>query len=186
MSNKLKTHSLKLLGAILGAGFIALFAQLTIELPLNEAGISITGQTFAILLAAFFLGRWYGLLAVVLYIAMGAAGLPVFSDGASGIENLYGGSGGYFSGFLFASYRVGAFGEAGWRNALDKCILAMLYGTLIILILGVLKLSFTYGFQKAVEVGFYPFIWGGIIKVVLGGLIAYAIQKIIGSRKSLR
>ena len=168
----------KIFLAIAAAGFIALFAQFTIELPLNEEGISITGQTFAILLAAFFLGRWYGVLAVVIYIIMGAAGLPVFSDGESGIDKLYGGSGGYFGGFLYAAYRVGAYGEEGWRKSLIKSILAMFLGTLLILLFGVLKLSFDHGLARAMDIGFYPFLSGGAVKVLLGGVIAYAIEKL--------
>ncbi|MFT5386443.1 MAG: biotin transport system substrate-specific component, partial [Saprospiraceae bacterium] len=83
--------------AVLGAAFIALFAQIEIENPLNQAGLPfnedglpITGQTFAVLLVAFFLGGRYGFLAVIIYVAAGIFGLPVFAGGASGIEKLYG------------------------------------------------------------------------------------------------
>ena len=174
----------KILLAILAAVFISLFAQIEIELPLNEEGISISGQTFAILLPAFFLGRWYALLSVVIYIIMGASGLPVFSGGASGYENLYGGSAGYFGGFLYAAFHVGGLGEnRAWRKSLFKCILAMLTGTLYILAFGVLRLSFKYGFLEAMEIGCYPFLLGGLVKVVLGGVVAYFIERLLSLRK---
>lgn len=167
----------KIAYTILAALFIALFAQIEIELPLNQAGISITGQTFAILLAAFFLGRWHALLAVAIYIGLGAIGLPVFAGGESGLEKLYGGSAGFLGGFLIAAFAVGAFGEKGWRKSLAKCLLAMLIGTLIIVAFGVLRLTFLYGFPKAMEYGCYPFIWGAIIKITLGGFLAFLIEK---------
>lgn len=167
----------KIAATILAALFIAGFAQLNIEVPLNKENISTTGQTFAILLSAFFLGRWYGALAVVIYILLGAVGLPVFSDGASGIKHLYGGSAGYFAGFIYAAYQVGVYGEEGWRRTFLYCLLAMLIGTLFILSLGVIRLSFIYGFVEAMNVGFYPFLLGGVVKVIAGGIFAFLIEK---------
>jgi biotin transport system substrate-specific component len=174
--------------AVLGAAFIALFAQIEIEnplnqagLPFNEAGLPITGQTFAVLLVAFFLGGRYGFLAVIIYVAAGIFGLPVFAGGASGIEKLYGSSGGYLVGFMFAASVIGGYGDRGWRRSFFKCISAMLIGTLLILLFGVLKLAYISGFEKALTDGFYPFIWAGLVKVVLGGVVAYFLE--IGIRK---
>jgi biotin transport system substrate-specific component len=183
--NKSSAFMIKnILLAVLAAGFIALFAQLEIEIPLNEAGLSITGQTFAILLAAFFLGGWYGFLAVVIYVAAGVLGLPVFAGGASGLEKIYGDSGGYLVGFMFAASVVGSYGDRGWRSSLFKCILAMLIGTLLILLFGVIKLSFIHGLEKALEIGFYPFLLGGLVKVILGGVVAYLLEKGIKKLKA--
>lgn len=167
--------------AILAAAFIALFAQLEIEIPLNEAKLSITGQTFAILLAAFFLGSWYGFLATAIYVAVGIFGLPVFAGGTFGLEKIYSDSGGYLVGFMFAASVVGGYGDRGWRSSFFKCILAMLIGTLLILLFGVIKLAFVHGFEKALEIGFYPFVLGGLVKVVLGGVVAYLLE--LGIRK---
>ncbi len=178
-SFKIRPMLKKLLFTFLSVIFISVFAQIEIVLPLNVEGISITGQTFAILLAAFFLGRWYGLLAVVIYIVIGAMGLPVFSGGSYGLEKLSGGTGGYFVGFILAAYRVGHLGEKGWRKSFPKSLQAMFYGTLIILLFGVLRLSFKYGFPKAMEIGFYPFLWGGLIKIILGAVIAYLIERFL-------
>ena len=170
--------------ALLAAIFIALCAQIEFEVPLNKENIPISGQTFAILLAAFFLGRWYAVLALLIYIVMGALGLPVFAGGASGIEKLYGGSAGYFGGFIYAAYIVGAYGERGWRRNLLKCIQAMFYGTLIILSLGVIRLLFIYSPEEALEVGFYPFIKGGVVKVLLGGIVAFGLERVLALLKS--
>ncbi|MFT5765488.1 MAG: biotin transporter BioY, partial [Saprospiraceae bacterium] len=49
------------------------------------------------------------------------------------------------------------------------------------LLFGVLKLAYISGFEKALTDGFYPFIWAGLVKVILGGVVAYFLE--IGIRK---
>ena len=165
---------------IAGLLFLALFAQLTITLPLNEAGIPITGQSFAVLLMAIFYGKRDALLVVLIYLIMGGLGLPVFADGASGWEKFSGGSGGFLAGFAVAAWLVGLFGDQGWGRSFVKSLLAMTVGTIIIVAMGVLWLTKLYGFEKALEYGFYPFIWGALIKIVVGALIPPIYYKLIG------
>lgn len=163
---------------LLGVIFLALFAQIEIVLPLNEEGIPITGQSFAVLLMAILFGRWRGTLVVLIYLLLGALGLPVFAGGTSnGFEKLLGGSGGYLWGFLPAAFCVGILGEKGWRKSVPNAITAMLIGTLIILFFGVLRLSFKYGVGEAIKIGLTPFVSGAAIKIALGGLCAHLIQQ---------
>ncbi len=168
----------KVFQVIIGAIFISVFAQIEIELPLNEAGIDISGQTFAVLLVGMLLGRTYGALAVVLYLIFGALGLPVFSGGSTGLDKLWGSSAGYLFGFVMGAYVVGVLGEQGWAKSLGKAILAMAIGTVIILFAGTLRLALIHGVSKALEYGFYPFLLGGVIKVILGGAVAYAAERL--------
>ncbi|QZY28202.1 biotin transporter BioY [Nocardioides coralli] len=87
------------------AGFAALVAVCAL-LPAIKVGagiVPITLQTFAVLLAGAVLGARRGFLAVLLYVVVGAAGLPVFSGGASGLAVLAGPSGGYLVGFPLAA-----------------------------------------------------------------------------------
>lgn len=86
------------------AGFAALIAVCAILPSINVTGpVPITLQTFGVLLTGAVLGPRRGFLAVVLYIAAGAAGLPVFADGRSGPGVLAGPSAGYLLGFPFAA-----------------------------------------------------------------------------------
>lgn len=86
------------------AGFAALIAVAAILPAINVAGpVPITLQTFAVLLTGAVLGARRGFLAVVLYIAIGTAGLPVFSGGAAGLGVLAGPTAGYLVGFAFAA-----------------------------------------------------------------------------------
>jgi len=174
-----KNISFQLIYLVLSVIFISIFAQIEIELPLNQAGISISGQTFAVLLVGFFLGAKWGALAVLLYVAAGAIGAPVFSGGASGMDTLAGPSLGYLVGFIVGAYAVGSLADRGWHDRLWKCILVMTAGTGLILLCGVLRLSLIFGVYDALESGFFPFISGGLVKVTLGGLVAYFLYPLV-------
>lgn len=82
------------------AGFAALNAVCAVLPGINVAGpVPITLQTFAVLLAGAVLGARRGFLAVLLYLVIGAAGLPVFASGASGLSTFTSASGGYLISF---------------------------------------------------------------------------------------
>lgn len=90
------------------AAFAALIAVAAILPALNVAGpVPVTLQTFAVLLSGAVLGARRGFLAVVLYIAVGAAGVPIFSNGAAGLGVLAGPTAGYLIGFPFAAALCG-------------------------------------------------------------------------------
>ncbi|MGB0930380.1 MAG: biotin transporter BioY [Chitinophagales bacterium] len=157
----------KLLPTFLAAIFIAIFAQITILLPY----IPITGQSFAVLLVAYLLGWNRGMIAVLLYLFVGAIGLPVFADGASGIAKLKGNSGGFLYGFVVAAFVVGSLAENTVPSTFKKALGIMALGTAVILFFGVMHLSIHIGFQKALQYGLYPFIAGAVVKIVLGAAI---------------
>ncbi len=79
------------------------------------AAVPFTLQTFGVFLSAGLLGGKLGFFSVLVYVLMGAAGAPVFSGFNGGLGVLLGGTGGYITGFLFASAAVwlitGIFGE---------------------------------------------------------------------------
>lgn len=90
------------------AAFAALVAVAAILPAISVAGpVPITLQTFAVLLCGAVLGARRGFLAVLLYVVVGAAGLPVFSGGAGGLGVLAGPSAGYLIGFPFAAAMCG-------------------------------------------------------------------------------
>ncbi|MCY7395927.1 MAG: biotin transporter BioY [Nocardioides sp.] len=86
------------------AGFAALVSVCAILPSINVTGpVPITLQTFGVLLTGAVLGPRRGFLAVLLYLALGAAGLPVFADGRSGFSVFSGPSVGYLVGFPLAA-----------------------------------------------------------------------------------
>ena len=85
--------------------FAALISALAYvgAIPVGGAGVPITLQTFGVMLAGCLLGPWRGFLAVALYLALGAVGLPVFAEHSSGLGVFTGPSAGYLWSFPAAA-----------------------------------------------------------------------------------
>src|SRR3989339_1476470 len=95
-----------------GMVFAALFAALTaavawFKIPLPFTPVPITLQTLVVLLSGAMLGSTYGTLAMILYVVVGALGLPVFAGGGSGIGALLGPTGGYLFSYFIAAFFIG-------------------------------------------------------------------------------
>ena len=161
----------------LGLLLVCLGAMVSIDLPWKGGGIPITGQSLAVLVVGFVLGRKLGLLVIAIYLIAGLAGLPVFAKGASGIDTVLGGSGGFLYGFLVGGYVCGALQENGFGASFAESLIAMTIGTALILTCGIAQLTYLYGFEKALDYGLIPFWPGAIVKIILGALIIYTIQK---------
>src|ERR671910_1051854 len=119
------------------SAFVALTAQ--VEIPLRP--VPITLQTLGVLLTGALLGSSRGVLALLLYLAEGAVGLPVFAGGAAGLAYMLGPTGGYLVGFVLAAGLVGWLAERGWGRRLVWTALAMAIGNLVIYALGVAWLA---------------------------------------------
>src|SRR5579872_6722222 len=77
-----------------GSLFVALCARVTLPLPFTP--VPLTLQNFGVLLVGLLLGSKRGFAALLLYLAEGAAGMPVFSiAGLGGVAQLLGPTGGY-------------------------------------------------------------------------------------------
>ena len=161
----------------LGLLLICLGAMVSIDLPWKDGGIPITGQSLAVLVVGFVLGRKRGLLVIAIYLITGLVGLPVFAKGASGIDTLMGGSGGFLYGFLVGGYVCGALQENDFGDSFAECLTAMTIGTALILVCGIAQLTYLYGLDKALEYGFWPFWPGAIMKIILGAAIVYFVPK---------
>ncbi|MGK0364986.1 MAG: biotin transport system substrate-specific component [Saprospiraceae bacterium] len=174
---KIFTETAVILAAVF---FIALSAQITIEVPLNDARIPISGQSFAVLLVAGILGLKRSVEAVALYVLLGTLGLPIFADGASGLDVLMGGSGGFLIGFIFAAFGVGyRISKPLFRPiSFVKSLYLMTFGTAIILFFGIGRLTMLYGFEKALEYGFYPFWQGALVKILFGAIVLFVVEKV--------
>ena len=90
------------------AAFAALVTACALLPAVDVAGpVPITLQTFGVLLSGAVLGARRGFLAVLLYLAIGAAGLPVYSAGAGGLGTFSGPTSGYLASFPFAAAVTG-------------------------------------------------------------------------------
>lgn len=161
---------------ISGSLIIAVCTQVKILLPFSP--VPITGQTFAVLMLGALLGSWRGSLSVLLYLAEGAAGLPVFAYGG-GLPILLGPTGGYLFGFVPAAGLVGLLAERGWDRRIGKTILAMILGNMVLYSFGLLWLSCWTGVKGVLIAGLYPFIIGDLSKIVLAAAVLPAGWKLL-------
>ncbi len=149
-----------------GSLFIAVMAQ--VQIPLQP--VPQTGQTLGVFLVALALGARLGGAAVGAYLLEGAIGLPVLAGFTGGIAKVVGPTGGFLIGFLIAALLVGWLADRGWTKNVLLVGAAMLLGTIVIYVPGLLWLSRFVG-EKTFEYGLTPFIGGDIIKAVLAALL---------------
>ena len=161
----------------LAALFIAFAAWLSFPIP--GTNIPQTGQTVAVLTVGALLGPGLGAAAVVLYLLLGALGLPVYSDGGSGWSVLFGSSVGYFGGFVVAAALLGFISKSASRFLALKTVqllIAMLVGHGVILLCGFVGLAAEAGVATAWEQGVAPFIYGGVIKSIISVLLILMVE----------
>lgn len=156
------------------AALIAILAQITIPIPI----VPITGQTLAIGLVATILGAHYGTISVLIYILLGATGLPVFAGFSSGIGVLLGPTGGYIFGFIPAAFIIGMYVERV-GNSYFHAIIANLLGSAITLAIGMIQLKYVaqISWSAAFMTGILPFIVIGMIKAVIAAWIGMKVKK---------
>ena len=161
------------------AALTALAAQLSFRLPWTP--VPITGQTFAVLTAGAVLGTNRGLASQLLYVLVGAAGLPVYAGGAGGWAAATGATGGYLVGFVLAAALVGRLAERTQDRHLLTSIPAMLAGSAVIYAVGVPWLAASLGVSgtKAVELGMAPFLLGDAVKLVAAGALTPSVWRVL-------
>lgn len=159
---------------------ICILAQVTIPLPL----VPITGQTLAIGLVATILGSTYGALASLLYLIIGAVGLPVFSSFSGGLGVLIGPTGGFIVAFIPTAFFIGYYLEKTSFTVFNA-IIANIIGMFITLFIGTawLKFAADLSWKAAFLGGFTPFIVVGIIKAVLAAWFGIVVRNRLHTAK---
>ncbi|MFJ7933514.1 biotin transporter BioY [Sporosarcina sp. NPDC096371] len=164
------------------AAIIGVLAQITIPLPI----VPITGQTLAIGLAATILGTRYGTLSVVIYLCMGAIGVPVFAQMQAGFGILFGPTGGYLIGFIPTALIIGYFLEKT-SFTLKNAIIANVLGMFMALTFGTvwLKMIADLSWTAAFTGGFAPFLIVGLMKAVMAAWAGIAVRNRLKSTNLL-
>lgn len=146
-------------------------AQITVPLPWTP--VPLTGTTFAVLLAGAALGWRAGAASQLLYNVLALAGLPFYQGGESGWTYASGATGGYLVGFVVAAALVGFLAERGQDRSVVTAIPAMLAGTAVIYLLGVMWLGHVLDADAAtaLEKGLLPFVIGDSLKLVAAGAL---------------
>ncbi|MDZ7845151.1 MAG: biotin transporter BioY [Anaerolineales bacterium] len=165
------TKIYNLLIVISASLLLSVSAQFTFQLPFTP--VPITAQTLAVFLIAALLGKKRGTAAVGLYLAQGAAGLPVFAGGRAGVPVLLGPTGGYLLGFLAAAYLIGGLVERGWDQTFVSSALSLTLGNSLIYLFGLTWLGLSLNLRDALFAGLYPFLIGDLLKILIAsGLLA--------------
>ncbi|QGG93979.1 biotin transporter BioY [Actinomarinicola tropica] len=172
LADLLPATRLRAVSLVVGAAALtAIGAQISVQIP--GTPVPVTLQTFAVLLAGAALGTKLGVASQVLYLAVGAAGAPIYADGEGGWAAATGGTAGYLVGFVVAAAVVGWLAERGHDRRVLTSVPAMLAGSAIIYALGVSWLAHSYDMSAsaAIDAGLTPFLGGDLVKLAAAGLL---------------
>ena len=161
-----------------GAALVALLAQVSV--PLQP--VPLTGQTLGVLLVGGWLGLRRGAAALAAYVALGAAGMPVFAGGAWGAHHLVGPTGGYLLGFIASAAVSGFLAERGFLRTFPVAVPALFVASLPIHACGLLWHSRFVPEGSVLDVGFWPFVAFdpaklGLAAAILSGATAVSSRR---------
>ena len=165
------------LGAAARSGGLALVGTLLLavsaKMHIPFWPVPLTMQTFVVLVLGTAFGWKLGAATMVLYLAEGAIGLPVFSgtpERGLGLAYMAGPTGGYLAGFVAGAALCGWLAEKGWDRSWWRTAIAMSLGHLLILALGWAWLATLIGPAKAYALGVVPFYAATVAKTALAVL----------------
>ena len=150
--------------------FSAIISILSIISIPTPWGVPFTLQTFSISLAGFVLGKKYGTLSVIIYLLLGAIGLPVFAGLTGGIASFVSLTGGFLFGFIFLAFLCG-------KNNIFYAIL----GIFICHLLGTIQFSFLTktNILNSLIIVSLPYLIKDLLSIFLAYFISKKIKKSI-------
>jgi biotin transport system substrate-specific component len=165
------------------AGTILLTVAAKTKVVLGPVDLNLGSLAVLAIAAAY--GSRLGLATVLLYMAEGAAGLPVFQstpEKGIGIAYMMGTTGGYLVGYVVAVAMVGWAADRGWGSNPFKLFGVMAAASVVILALGYAWLAALIGAESAWQFGVLPFIATDLIKAALAACAVPAVWALLGRR----
>jgi biotin transport system substrate-specific component len=153
-------------------GALALTVSAKIQVPFYP--VPMTLQTLVILALSAAYGAQLAGATLLLYLAEGLAGLPVFAGAGAGPAYMMGPTGGYLAGFLIAAIFIGWLADRGWDRSAPRLIGAMSLGHIVIFAFGFAWLALLIGPEKAWTGGVVPFFAATIVKTLLAWAVVSA------------
>ena len=166
--------------------YIALFAAIVAVLgllppvPVPGVPVPITAQTLGVMLAGSVLGARRGALALLVFLAVVAIGLPVLSGGRGGLAVFVGPSAGFLYSWPIAAFVIGLLTELLWRryNLAWALVANLVGGVLVIYAFGIPFLSLFGDIPLSTAfTGSMAFVPGDLVKAVAASLVAVAVRK---------
>jgi len=156
------------------AGLITAGSQLAVPLPLVPINLAL----LAVFMAGFLLDSRWALASVLLYLLMGASGLPVFAGFKGGPQHLLGPTGGYLIGYVLCVAVVA--GLAPWADTFKKRALICALATLACYACGTLWLMWLTGrnLSSVLGLAILPFVPGDALKCLAAAFLAPRLQRI--------
>jgi biotin transport system substrate-specific component len=155
----------------------SILTAISAQISIPVQPVPFTLQTMIVLLAGAFLGAKNGAFSQLLYIFLGAIGLPIFADGAFGFARLIGPTGGYLLAFPIAAYLVGYL--TGKSQKYVFVVISMFIAELVIISIGTFYLyaSYLHNIAEAVKAGAAIFTVWMVIKVFAAASIFFTVTK---------
>ncbi len=170
--------------ALIVGGSLLLTLAAKIQVPFYP--VPMTLETLAVLLIGALLGARLGGATLLLFLAGGALGLPVFADTPQhgiGLAYMMGPTGGYLLGFLLAAVATGWLAERGWDRRPLSAVAMLLIGNALIYLPGLAWLGTLLGWDKPILAwGLYPFLLGDALKLALAATTLPLAWHIFGGR----
>lgn len=173
----------KLTLSALFTALIAVLAQVAIPLPFSP--VPLTGQVVGVMLAGSLLGSRAGVLSIIAYLLLGAAGAPVFSLARGGLYMLAGPTGGYLLGFIPAVYLTGWMLEKVEQPTACRTAGTMLIALGFIYLFGGIQLGLMmrYNFTQVILTGVVPFLAPDLFKTALAAFLSIRVKASLHNNK---
>ncbi len=160
---------------------VALFAAITavcaqLAFPIPFSPVPFTLQVVAVCLAGGILGSKLGAMSLIVYLLIGATGIPVFAQFRGGLSVLVGPTGGFLLSFPIAAALIGFFMER--KNNFKSSFLSMLLGLVIIYVMGLVqfKLVTAMSWEKSFALAVAPYLIPDIIKIILTSILVLSVN----------
>lgn len=179
-NQKIRTKQMVLIALM--TAVTCVLGPLSIPLPFSPVPISLTN--FAISLAIFVLGMKNGTISFIIYLLLGAVGVPVFSSFRGGLQVLAGPTGGYLIGFIFLALIMG-FALDHFDRKLVPTIIGMIIGMAVCYAFGTVWLAklLSLSFKEGLMMGVIPYLAGDVAKIIIAAIVG---PKLYGATQKIR
>ena len=179
-NQKIRTKQMVLIALM--TAVTCVLGPLSIPLPFSPVPISLTN--FAIFLAIFVLGMKSGTISFIIYLLLGAVGVPVFSSFRGGFQVLAGPTGGYLIGFIFLALIMG-FALDHFDRKLVPTIIGMIIGMAVCYAFVTVWLAklLSLSFKEGLMMGVIPYLPGDAAKIIIAAIVG---PKLYGATQKIR